>query len=80
MFSMLLLSPRFSFVYLFYFVVIERQKAKHSRQGQEVGVGRLVSRGKGEGTGGFPRGNQERSQHLRLEAKISLQDSIFVNN
>ena len=29
-------------------------------QGQEVGVGRLVSRGEGEGTGRFQRGNQER--------------------
>jgi hypothetical protein len=26
-------------------------------QGQEVGVGRLVSRGRGEGIGGFQRGN-----------------------
>ena len=29
-------------------------------QGQEAGVGGLVSRGKGEGIGGFQRGNQER--------------------
>ena len=29
-------------------------------QGQEAGVGRLVSRGSGEGTGDFWRGNQER--------------------
>jgi hypothetical protein len=29
-------------------------------QGQEAGVGRLVSRGRGEGIGGFRRGNQER--------------------
>ena len=29
-------------------------------QGQEVGVGRLVSRGEGEGTGRFQRGNQGR--------------------
>ena len=29
-------------------------------QGQEAGVGRLVSRGREEGVGGFQRGNQER--------------------
>jgi hypothetical protein len=29
-------------------------------QGQEVGVGGLVSRERGEGIGGFQRGNQER--------------------
>ena len=29
-------------------------------QGQEAGVGRLVSRGRGEGIGGVRRGNQER--------------------
>ena len=29
-------------------------------QGQEAGVGGLVSRGEGEGIGGFQRGNQER--------------------
>jgi hypothetical protein len=35
-------------------------------QGQEAGVGELVSRGWGEG-GGFWRGNQEMGQHLKCK-------------
>jgi hypothetical protein len=34
-------------------------------QGQEAGVGGLVSRGRVEGTGGFQKGSQERGQHLK---------------
>jgi hypothetical protein len=36
-------------------------------QDQEVGVGRLVSRDKGEGIGGVQRGNQERRQYLKCK-------------
>ena len=36
-------------------------------QGQEMGVGGLVSRGSGEGIGGFWRGNQERGWHLKCK-------------
>ena len=36
-------------------------------QGQEAGVGGLVSRGKRERIGGFWRGNQERGQHLKCK-------------
>jgi hypothetical protein len=35
-------------------------------QGQEAGVGGLVSRGRGEGIGGFQRGNQEK-EHLKCK-------------
>jgi hypothetical protein len=31
---------------------------------REVGVGGLVSRGRGDGIGGFQRGNRERGKHL----------------
>jgi hypothetical protein len=34
-------------------------------QGQEMGVGRLVSRGRVEGIGSFQRRNQKRGQHLK---------------
>jgi hypothetical protein len=37
-------------------------------QGQEAGVGGLVSRGRWEGLGGFRRGNQERGQHLKCKS------------
>jgi hypothetical protein len=36
-------------------------------QGQEAGVGGLVSRGSQEGGGGFQRGNQERGKHLKCK-------------
>jgi hypothetical protein len=36
-------------------------------QGQEADVGGLVSRGNGEGIGGFWRGNQKRGQHLKCK-------------
>jgi hypothetical protein len=36
-------------------------------QGQEAGVGRLMSRGRGDGIGGFQRGNQERGYHLKCK-------------
>ena len=36
-------------------------------QGQEVGVGGLVSRGRREGIEGFQRGTQERGQHLKCK-------------
>jgi hypothetical protein len=36
-------------------------------QGQEAGVGGLVSRGSGTGIGGFQRRNQERGQHLKCK-------------
>ena len=36
-------------------------------QGQEAGMGKLVSRGRGEGIGNFWRGNQERGQHLKCK-------------
>ena len=36
-------------------------------QGQESGVRGLVSRGSGEGIGGFWRGNQERGWHLKCK-------------
>jgi hypothetical protein len=35
-------------------------------QGGETGVGGLVSKGRGDGIGGFQRGNQERGQHLKV--------------
>jgi hypothetical protein len=36
-------------------------------QGQKVGVGRLLSRGRRESTGDFQRGNQERGQYLKCK-------------
>jgi hypothetical protein len=36
-------------------------------QGQEVGVGGLVSRRRGEQIGSFQKGNQERQQHLKYK-------------
>jgi hypothetical protein len=36
-------------------------------QGQEMGVGGLGSRGRGEGIGDFRRGNQERGWHLKYK-------------
>jgi hypothetical protein len=50
---------------------LDREKALcpsiEEYQGQEAGVGRLMSRGRGEGIGGFWRGNQERGQHVKCE-------------
>jgi hypothetical protein len=36
-------------------------------QDRKSGVGRLVSRGRGDGIGGFQRGKQERGQHLKCK-------------
>jgi hypothetical protein len=36
-------------------------------QGQEAGVGRLVSRGRREGIGDFLKENKERRQHLKCK-------------
>jgi hypothetical protein len=36
-------------------------------QDREAGVGRLVSRGRGDGIGGFQRGKHERGKHLKCQ-------------
>jgi hypothetical protein len=41
-------------------------------QGQEVGVGGLVSRGRWEDIRGFQRGNQERESHLKCNKRKYL--------
>jgi hypothetical protein len=38
--------------------------SKGERQGQEVGEGGLVSKGRREGIGGFQRGNQENKENI----------------
>jgi hypothetical protein len=39
-------------------------------QGQEMGLGGLVSKGKGEERGGFRRVNQERRYHLKISVLL----------